>query len=88
MAMTEWGPEFDTPDFHNSVIGKAIRDARAIVEEHTDPNAPRFIVMPESGDPDVVKAAAVAGAIANSPEFVADYERRRRNRLLYGYDVI
>lgn len=83
--MSEWGPEFEPPDFRNSVIGKAIRDARAIVEEHTDPNAPAFIVLPESGDPDEIDRAAKAGAILNSPEYLAEVRRRHVRRMLYGY---
>jgi hypothetical protein len=82
--MTEYGPEFDPMDFRTSPL---YRDLKALVEEHTDPNAPAFIVTPTSGNPDDVKAAVIAGTIANSPAFVAEYQRRRTNRLLYGFDV-
>lgn len=78
----EYGPEFGPMDFRTSPL---YRDLKALAEEHHDPNAPAFIVLPTSGDPESVEAAALAGAIANSPAGLAEFQRLYVRRMLYGY---
>lgn len=86
MSEPEWSDyEFESFDMSKSAIGRAIEDAKAILAEHRDDNAPAWIVTPQSADPEELDRCARIGAYLNHPDTIERMRKEYTRRLLFGH---